>query len=669
MKKLTAFILSSFLICSVTPRAAFAQKKSHVTKAPEWADEPVIHPLPQGYQKEPALILLHDVSLDYRFEGKDINEYYTLHRLIKVLDDKGIEWFNKVSIPVSFGTRVPLIRARTISPNGKVHEIAKEMIKVTRNENGGNEIVFAMEGVEKNAEIELLIKEIRPSSFFGGETFQYQVPVLDARFEMSYPKELVFEEKGYNGFPDAKDTLLNNRRHIMVSMTDIPALHTEPHSFYDVNRMRAEYRIHHVIDPNENDRSSLYSWNDLARKMYDQHYKITAKEKTAVSKYLTELGVHPNGDEEKSIKKIEEGIKTGIVLYPDMDDDNADIMDSIISKKAATPSGYIKLFAACLAQAGVQHELGMAGNRNERSFDNNFENWGNLDYYVFYFPNLKTFLAPTSVYYRYPIVPDVLLTNKGVFCTIPPTGEKISGPIYEVKTITPMPANATQENIAAGISFTKDMGAEVDISYSYSGYAATDLRKELALGTKEKEKDLVKKIVTIADKPTNLVKYSISNESLDNFYENKPLEITARVNTDGLMEKAGANYLLKVGTMIGTQENLYSNKDRKLPVDLDYPCAQNRTITINIPKGYKILNPEATRLHADYVDKNLKPLVSFTSDYTLKPDKVNGDKLIVTITENYPKMHFSVEEYERYRAVVNTAADFNKVTLLLSKKG
>jgi len=666
MKKLTAFIF----IFSVVALSVSAQRKGHpAPKAPEWDDNPVIHPKPQGYENEPAIILLQDVSLDYRFEGKDINVYYTLHRLVKVLDDKGIEWFNKVSIPVSFGTRVPLIRARTILPNGTVHEIAKEMIKVTTNEYGGNEIVFAMEGVEKNVEIELLVKEIRPRSFFGSEVFQFPAPVLDARFEMSYPKELVFEEKGYNGFPDAKDTLFNNRRHIQAEKTGIPALHSEPNSFYDVNRMRAEYRVRNFIDGNENDKSELYTWSDLARHMYDEHYKITEKEKIAVGNYLTELDVRPNGKEEDNIKKIEDGIKTGIVLYPDMNDKNADVMDSIISKKAATPAGYIKLFAACFAQAGVKHELGKAGNRSERRFDNDFENWDNMDYYVFYFPNLKKFLSPGSVYCRYPIVPDMLLTNKGVFCTIPPKEGKTNGPISEIKTITPLPADETQHNIAAGITFTKDMQAMVDISYSYSGYAATDLRKELALETKDKEKDLVKKIVTIAGKPENIVKYTINNEGFENVYTNKPLEITATVNTDALVEKAGAQYLFKVGEIIGTQENLYSNKERTLPVDLDYPYSLNRTITINIPKGYKIMNPEATKLHADYVDAKLKPLVSFTSDYTFKTDKVNGDKLIVTITENYPQMHFPVSDYERYRAVVNTAADFNKVTLLLAKKG
>src|SRR5436190_19108602 len=100
---------------------------------------------------------------------------------------------------------------------------------------------------------------------------------MEARFNMSYTKELVFEENGYNGFPDAKDMLVNNRRHISLALTDIPALHNEPHSFYDLHRMRAEYRIHYFSD--DNDKTRLYTWDDLGKRIFEDHYKITPTER------------------------------------------------------------------------------------------------------------------------------------------------------------------------------------------------------------------------------------------------------------------------------------------------------------------------------------------------------------------------------------------------------
>jgi hypothetical protein len=69
------------------------------------------------------------------------------------------------------------------------------------------------------------------------------------------------------------------------------------------------------------------------------------------------------------------------------------------------------------------------------------------------------------------------------------------------------------------------------------------------------------------------------------------------------------------------------------------------------------------------VDRDLKPVIAFSSDYTFVADKKNGDKLIVTVNEVNRKLHYSPAEYTRYRQVVNAAADFNNVTLLMEKKG
>ena len=134
------------------------------------------------------------------------------------------------------------------------------------------------------------------------------------------------------------------------------------------------------------------------------------------------------------------------------------------------------------------------------------------------------------------------------------------------------------------------------------------------------------------------------------------------------MEKAGPEYLFKIGEIIGIQPHLYSEKKRKLPIDIDYPCSFNRTIRVNLPKGYKILNPQDLKMNAEYVNRNLKPFISFNSEYTLTEDKKNGDKLVVTITETYPQVHFPITDWDRFKEVINTAADFDKVVLLIEKK-
>lgn len=670
MKKITAAVLCSALTLSVFAQSTqYGQKKLNLKpREVEWADKPVLHDVPPEYNGEPAYFVLHDVNLDYKYEGRTTNMYVTLHEIVKVLDEKGIEMFATTGFSVGSYTRVPKILARTIRPDGKVQDIPQDMIKVTRDEMGQYKIVIAMEGVEKNSDVELLVKEIKPGYDFGTYPFQFLIPIQSAHFRLTSPKDIVFEERGYNGFPTVKDTLLNNRHRIEITKSNIPALMPEPYSFYEANIMRLEYRIDHVTYYNHNDFSRLDTWDNLARKIFNNHYKITEKERGAVNKFLTELGVHAGSDEEENIKKIEDGIKKNITLYAFVEEKNGDMLDSVVATHHATATGYIKLFAACFTQALVSHELGLAADRTEERIQSKFENWNSADYYVFYFPKQKKYLAPLDLYYRYPLIPADYAYGKAVFCIIPPKSEA-SGMLAKTRTILTLSPKQNQKNVAASVSFADDMNADIDISYAYKGYPSVDIRKRLLLQTKDKEKKFVEGIVSIAEKPSALKTYSISGADLESFYSGTPLEITAKVNTDNLTQKAGGQYLFRIGQILAPQQDLYSEKKRVMPIDLLYPMTTHNTITVNIPKGYKILNPEVLRNTAEYVDRDLNPKASYHSDYQLIPDKKNGDKLVVTVTENYPVIHFPVSDYQRFKEVANAVADFTKVVLVLEKKG
>jgi hypothetical protein len=238
----------------------------------------------------------------------------------------------------------------------------------------------------------------------------------------------------------------------------------------------------------------------------------------------------------------------------------------------------------------------------------------------------------------------------------------------DIRTINPLPASESQNNTTAEISFTKDMEATAEVTYSWTGYNATDIRASISAWPRDKMKDLVKKLLPLADAQEDIVNYKILHETFDNAYTNKPLELTATIKTPQLTEQAGKDYLFKLGALIQDQAELYTEEDRKTPVDLGYPSMSVRRITVNIPKGYKIMNPNAIKMHADYVDEKMKPVLSFNADYSIVTDKKNGDKLIVTVTESYTQIHYSVADYQRFRKIFNTSADFNKVTLLLARK-
>jgi len=649
----TALFLCALLSAGI---AAFGQAKS----AGDWQDKPTLHTIPAEYAGSSAVIIEEHTIIKYQDEeDKDLWMHRTYHRIIKILDEKGIEDFNKMSVSVYPGEVMEALKARTILANGTVIEVSKDKMKEAKGDDGNTEISFAMDGIEKNAEVELWLSYKKPASLFGKEIFQFSIPVMEATFELSSPKRLKFEEKGYNGFPTVSDTLTGSDRYIYAEYHKIPAIQEEAYSYIDINRMLAEYKVSYL--PEEHDNVRVYTWQDLAKRLYSNTYQLSDREDKAVEKYLADIGVAGSDNEEAKIKKIESAIKGGITLYKEISDDDAWKLDNVIGKKSATESGIIRLFAACFFKAGVKHELGISTNRSLNIFDPEFENWNALENYLFYFPTQKKFLSPAAIYYRYPYTTTDVLNNKGMFCKLTTLGD-ITNAIADIRSIPPVPTAENHNDIVADISFNTDMEANVEFTYSFSGYCAMGIREAVVLLPKEKIKEFAQNILTLADKPENLLKYTISGEAFDNYYTGKPVQFVASIKAPQLVEKAGPKYLFKIGDVIGRQSELYQTAARKLPIDLEYPHYLNRTITVNIPEGYKILNPETIKIQTDLKDENGKVTTAFYSDY-----KIESNKLTVNISEFYSQLHFPVADYEAFRKVINASADFNKVTLLLGK--
>jgi hypothetical protein len=212
------------------------------------------------------------------------------------------------------------------------------------------------------------------------------------------------------------------------------------------------------------------------------------------------------------------------------------------------------------------------------------------------------------------------------------------------------------------------MDARVDVSHEWYGMSSAGIRTQLPFVRPENMKKYVNGILELTSNPGEVTSYTFSNDDVSNYYTGKPLTLYASATLSSLVNKAGNRYLVKVGSLIGEQEDIYEERQRIMPVDLQYPHSFRRTITINIPKGYKILNPDAVRLNADYLNGNLDNVISFNADYQLVKDNKNGDKMIITVNESYAQLHFPVFEFERFRQVYNTAADFNNVMLVLVKK-
>ncbi|MBA4055195.1 MAG: hypothetical protein C0490_10820, partial [Marivirga sp.] len=97
-------------------------------------------------------------------------------------------------------------------------------------------------------------------------------------------------------------------------------------------------------------------------------------------------------------------------------------------------------------------------------------------------------------------------------------------------------------------------------------------------------------------------------------------------------------------------------------VENEFNRRYDRIIRIFIPAGYQIKNLDDLKINIAYKDRDLIPFI-FKSDYSVK-DGV----LEISIEEFYKEIYAPLSRYEDFRKVVNAAADFNKITLVLEKK-
>src|SRR5579863_1007514 len=189
MKPQSASLLAAALFSA---QFLFAQAPHIETE--KWADKPAIAGLDSKYNKESAVVLYDKRKIEFVDESKqEQSEYYTLHKIVYINDDRGIEYYNKIYLGITENADIVEIKGRTILPSGKIIELDKNNIKDIKEEDGNVYKIFAMEGLEKGCEIEYYYTYKRPVSFFGREVVQSTVPELETTFQVIAPERLKFD--------------------------------------------------------------------------------------------------------------------------------------------------------------------------------------------------------------------------------------------------------------------------------------------------------------------------------------------------------------------------------------------------------------------------------------------------------------------------------------------
>ncbi|MFT3822311.1 MAG: DUF3857 domain-containing protein [Chitinophagaceae bacterium] len=127
-----------------------------------------------------------------------------------------------------------------------------------------------------------------------------------------------------------------------------------------------------------------------------------------------------------------------------------------------------------------------------------------------------------------------------------------------------------------------------------------------------------------------------------------------------LLNKAGRNYLLDIGKLIGAQVKLEEKELTKRENDIwiAYARTISNSFTINLPAGYIVEGLQDLNMNIDNASGSF-----------ISTAKQQGNQLLVTTTKVYKKNFDKKERWPDYVAFLEAAYKFTQVKVVLKKQG
>nr|WP_321229079.1 DUF3857 domain-containing protein [uncultured Psychroserpens sp.] len=614
----------------------------------------------QGIEDDNMASVKEKTVTEFYFDDEDnLTEYFLEHKVYYLNSDDKIEAFNKVYLPYDSESKLVVNKARVITAKGEVINLDEsKILTATDSETERTYKYFAFEGVEKGSFIEYIYVVNRYPSYKGKRiTLQSDYTRNNVEFDLYSPSNLLFKFKSFNGLDEVvNDSISEDKKHYFLKLDTIELLEEEEMAAYTADKKFLIY----ALDANVAGRvKDISSYANVAQNIYDfYNEELSKKEISELKKFLKNIDYKKEDDIDTKIRAIETYIKTNIFVANSNGEKLSNLLD-IVKDKVTNERGAIKLYTAIFNQLDIKVEFIYTCSREYMRFDEEFEANNFLQDALFYFPKTKKYLSPSENDSRYGYPPAYLTDTYGLSIKEVVIGDFKSA-VAKVKYIKPITADQNVDKMVIDVTFDDEdiSKTHVKLDRSMSGYYGMFIHPYMDLIKPENEKEIIEGFAKNLDEDAEIVSKTINNKN-SNLFGIKPIQFIVEFTSNKFVENAGRKQLFNVGDLIGRQQELYQEKERKLPVEGEFQRSYFRTINITIPEGYKIANLDDINIKNEY-KKDGETLLSFDSYYEL-----NGNVLTITADEHYRMNHVDTSLYEEYRTVINSAADFNKVTLVL----
>ncbi|MFD2563422.1 DUF3857 domain-containing protein [Aquimarina rubra] len=639
-------------------------QKDPFYKTYDWEENPIANINIKNYEDKDIVAFKDKIINEFYFLDKEnFVEYSLIHKLYWLNSNDNIEKYNKVYLPSASNSEVVKNKARVITKLGKIIELDDSKILTSEDEETKQTLkYYALEGVEKGGFIEYFFVVKRYPTYTGRRVIlQSDFDKQNVTFELLAPSNLNFKIKSYNKLPDAeKDTTNTHKNHWKLHLEKLEALEREEQAPYSSMK---KYLVYKLEENSDNPKNDIVSYRVGSQNIYKNLYgEIDDKLSKKITKFLKSIEDINNEDKDTTLKirALENYIKANIYIAKVSRKDLEDV-SNILENKVANERGIIKLYLALFNVLKIKHQLVYTSDRREIKFDKDFQSYNFLQESMIYFPRSKLYMAPTKLEFRLGFPPGYLTDNYGLFIREVTLGGFTSG-VGSIKYIKPVNHDKTNYNLTMNVSFDPDdlTITKLKMNRTMDGYYSVYLQPFMDIAKEEIKNEMIEGVIKSINPNLEIIEKKVFNASSKDF-GNKPLQIIADLKSEDYVDKAGNKYLFKIGKIIGPQQELYQEKKRQLPVENEFERSYDRKIIVDIPSGYQFRNLDNIIINESY-NKDDKQLFMFTSSYEIK-----NNQLIVSIKEFYNQNIIDVSLYEEYRRVINSAANFNKVTLILEK--
>lgn len=622
----------------------------------DWKDHVTVE-LTEEEKNKDVIILFEKRSVNIYEAGESVVQANLLHTKKLLNTDAGITQSNKVYVSGGNSEDLVIQKARVINPNGKIIYLNKEDVKEFKDEEGNTEyFYFALEGLEVGSIVEYIQLYTEIPVFSGSSLYlQNSLDKKRVEFDIILPSHLEFEIVELNGMPEfAIDTMLDSLKRYFLDVDNVVGVEEEAESPYNASLQKCYYKLHKNL---VSGKSNFYNYTDVSKIVYDNFYGEVSKSALKQLKSIVKEAENETSDLESKLRKLEYLIFSDYAMV-DYNYDEYMNLDFIFKNKLTSEAGMTHLYIQLLKLMEVSHELVLTSDRMESNFDQGFEGYNLLNDYLVYINDLDMYFSP-DLFSRLGFPNSNLTGAKGLFIKERKL-EDIYVAISKVKPIKIVPSENSVDVINTRVTFDETLlEPTIYLERKASGYKAMFPQFVISFMDDENVKNAKENFMKYLDENCTLSDLEFENDNSE-VAGKQPFIGRATVTDGNFLEKAGDKVLFKAGKLIGPQVEMYNKKERKLPVSCAFARRYQRQIIIEIPNGYQIKNPQDATMNVVAMDQNA---AGFKSEY-----KIENNKMTIDILEYYNVIDFSVEDYKSYERVINAAADFNKLVLVLEKK-